>query len=149
MLDLDAIAVASPCTADWNAMTGDERVRHCGLCNNKVYALSVLTRAEAEALVAKAEGGARVCVRFFRRTDGTVLTQDCPIGLAARLRRRVLQGFAAVAAAVVMLLGLIGWRYAREPEPIMGRMVMGDICPPPTAPVAPSGDGGRRLPSAD
>ena len=28
---LARIRVATPCTADWNAMTGDDRVRHCAL----------------------------------------------------------------------------------------------------------------------
>ena len=29
---LSAIQIASPCTADWNAMTGDDRARFCGEC---------------------------------------------------------------------------------------------------------------------
>ena len=37
---LDNIRVAAPCNADWNDMTGDDRVRHCGSCSKKVYNLS-------------------------------------------------------------------------------------------------------------
>src|SRR3954469_19985825 len=44
---LDQIQVASPCTADWSQMTGDDRTRHCGACQKNVYNLSGMTRAEA------------------------------------------------------------------------------------------------------
>jgi hypothetical protein len=41
--------------------------------------------AEAERLVVEKEG--RLCVRFHRRADGTVLTRDCPVGLRRWLAR--------------------------------------------------------------
>jgi Carboxypeptidase regulatory-like domain len=40
---------------------------------------------EAEELVSKREG--RMCVRFYRRKDGTVMTENCPVGLKVVLRR--------------------------------------------------------------
>jgi hypothetical protein len=83
-LPLDRISVASPCTASWDEMRGDDRVRFCGHCQLNVYNLSAMTRQAAEQLVAQREG--RLCVRFYRRTDDTVLTPDCPRGLEA-LRR--------------------------------------------------------------
>jgi hypothetical protein len=82
---LDRIQIASPCSMSWDAMKGDDRMRFCGSCQLNVYNLSGMSRAEAEQLVLKKEG--RLCVRFFRRDDGTLLTQDCPVGWAA-LRRR-------------------------------------------------------------
>ena len=84
LIPLEAISVASPCSADWNAMTGDERSRFCGVCAKNVYNLSALTRAQAETLIAEKEGD--LCVRYFQRADGTMLTADCPIGLL-RLQR--------------------------------------------------------------
>lgn len=99
---LDGIQVASPCTASWDAMAGDDRVRFCGLCAKNVYDLSGMRRGEAEALVFGTEG--KVCVRFFRRQDGTVLTDDCPVGLKA-IRRAI---FRRVAAAFVLVAGLLG-----------------------------------------
>jgi hypothetical protein len=81
---LHGLKVAKPCPASWEAMVGDDRVRRCELCQLNVYNISELTRPEAEALVARSEG-TRLCVRFFRREDGTVLTQDCPVGVL-RLR---------------------------------------------------------------
>src|SRR5580765_8057104 len=69
---LDAISIASPCSASWDDMVGDERARFCGKCEKNVYNLSSLTRAEAEALLVEKEG--KVCVRYYQRADGTVLT---------------------------------------------------------------------------
>jgi hypothetical protein len=85
---LDNIRVASPCPASWEKMSGDDRVRHCQLCQLNVYNLSEMTRAEAERLIISREG--RLCVRFYRRADGTILTRDCPRGwraLTARVSR--------------------------------------------------------------
>ena len=64
-------------------MSGDDRVRFCDLCNLHVYDISRLSRKEAEALITKTEG--RICARVYRRTDGTVITKDCPVGLRAMI----------------------------------------------------------------
>src|SRR5579872_5483516 len=82
---LDDVRIASPCSARWEDMVGDDRVRHCGQCEKDVYFLSGMTRTEAEALLAAR--GASLCARIFRRADGTVLTADCPVGIAARIAR--------------------------------------------------------------
>src|SRR5688500_11152521 len=71
---LDNIKVAAPCSAEWSKMTGDDRVRHCGDCDKRVYNLSAMTRDEAQALLVQREG--RLCVRYYKRHDGTVLTAD-------------------------------------------------------------------------
>lgn len=99
---LDLIEVASPCPASWDEMIGDERVRFCQQCKLQVYNLSQMTRAQAEEFVARREG--RTCVRFYRRTDGTVLTRDCPVGLRA-LKRRFVRATAATAGLLVALIG--------------------------------------------
>ena len=44
---LDDIQIATPCSASWDDMRGDDRVRHCGDCRMNVYNLSEMTRAEA------------------------------------------------------------------------------------------------------
>jgi hypothetical protein len=80
---LDNLSVASPCHAVWDDMEGTDRVRFCDDCRLHVYNLSELSKPAAERLVARHEGQGRLCVRFFRRADGTVLTRDCPRGLAA------------------------------------------------------------------
>ena len=96
---LSKVRVASPCPADWDSMIGDERVRFCGQCELNVYNLSAMTKAQAENLIVRTEG--RLCVRFFRRKDGSILTQDCPVGLRA-LRQRMSRIRRALAS---MLLG--------------------------------------------
>ena len=97
---LSNVKVASPCSADWEAMAGDERKRFCGDCRLHVYNLSGMTQYDAENLLRLSEG--RLCVRYFQRTDGTILTQDCPVGWAAVKRR--ISVFASAAAAVFISL---------------------------------------------
>jgi hypothetical protein len=94
---LPNIRVATPCSADWNAMTGDERIRACASCNKNVYNLSSMTREEAETLIMAHAG--RLCVRYYQRNDGTILLKDCAIGIKQKRKRRVL------AAGVLALLG--------------------------------------------
>jgi hypothetical protein len=98
---LDDLTIASPCAANWDDMSGDERARFCGSCRLHVYDLSGLSRKEAERLVFRQEG--RLCVRFFRREDGTILTRDCPVGLAAARAR-----LARLAAFVLGLFAMLG-----------------------------------------
>jgi hypothetical protein len=101
LTDLNALRIASPCLASWAAMRGDHRVRFCASCSKHVYDLSGLTAAEARSLIGEAEG--RVCVRLYRRRDGTVLTADCPVGLRSAVRRRLLR---LATAGVVMVAAL-------------------------------------------
>lgn len=115
---LDGLRVASPCAASWERMQGDERSRFCSLCGLNVYNLSAMTRPEAEALAARREG--RLCVRFFKRADGTVLTQDCPVGLRALRRRLALFACALAGLIGYAVLAAASWRpgCARRGEPL-------------------------------
>ncbi len=102
---LDSIKVASPCSADWDAMIGNERRRFCGECKLNVYNLSGMTRGEAESLIMNAEG--RLCARFFRRTDGTIITKDCPVGWQA-VKQRMTRVWTAVASVLITAVSGIG-----------------------------------------
>lgn len=102
---LNNIKVASPCSQDWNSMSGDNRKRFCGECKLNVYNLSGMTKEEAENLLVNSEG--RLCVRFYRRSDGTVLTQDCPVGWAA-FKRRVSKTAAGVASLIFGVFSGLG-----------------------------------------
>lgn len=84
---LDQVKVASPCNARWEDMAGDDKSRFCGKCEKSVYNLSAMTREEAELLVLEREG--QLCARFYRRPDGTMLTQDCPVGVRRKRLRLV------------------------------------------------------------
>jgi hypothetical protein len=106
---LEELRIATPCNADWDDMNGDERVRFCGKCEKNVYNLSAMSRADAEALVREKEQ--RLCVRFYQRADGTVLTGDCPVGVQKkRLRQRVWASLSGAAASLMLLLGLSAGR---------------------------------------
>ena len=83
---LNRVKVAAPCPANWNYMEGDERVRRCALCKLNVYNLSEMNREDAAALVSQTEG--RLCVRYYQRRDGTLITRDCPVGIRA-IRKRL------------------------------------------------------------
>ena len=99
---LNNIKVASPCSANWDEMLGDDRKRYCGDCKLNVFNLSGMTKIEAEDLLTNSEG--RVCVRFYRRSDGTVLTQDCPVGWA-KVKRNLSRAATAVFTLIVGLFG--------------------------------------------
>lgn len=100
-IPLESITIANPCRADWNLMQGDDTARFCQSCEKHVYNLSEMTRREAEALIQEKEGS--LCVRYFQRPDGTMLTADCPIGLSPA-RRPWWQYLGAGAAAIIALL---------------------------------------------
>ena len=172
---LDLIQIASPCPALWDEMAGDERVRFCKLCKLNVYNLSEMTREEAVAFIGRHIAGQassvtqradrqanngiqRMCVRLYRRADGTVLTKDCPVGLGV-LRQRVVRAAAALAGLVLAMVGgtLFGGSASRllpgpfkspvrafanwvEPEPVWDvngpALLGGPWISPPTPPLA-------------
>jgi len=102
---LSNIKIASPCSADWNEMMGNERRRFCGECKLNVYNLSGMSQREAENFLLNSEG--RLCVRFYKRADGTILTKDCPVGWQA-IRQRVSKTATAFASLVFAALSGIG-----------------------------------------
>jgi hypothetical protein len=115
---LDQIKIAAPCSADWNQMFSfeGERVRFCSQCNLNVYNLSDMSRQEAEALINKTEG--RLCVRFYRRSDGSVLTQNCPVGLRA-IKRRVAWAAQVIFGMVSSLVSGLGlYIFVRPSVPV-------------------------------
>jgi hypothetical protein len=102
---LNNIRIASPCSADWNEMYGNERKRFCGDCKLNVYNLSGMSRRDAEELLRGSEG--RLCVRYYQRADGTILTDDCPVGWAKVKRRARVAATAAFSLIVTLFSGLL------------------------------------------
>lgn len=101
---LQVVDVATPCHAEWNSMTGDERSRYCGQCRKQVYNLSAMSADQAVSLIREKEGD--LCIRLYRRTDGTVLTSDCPVGVG-RVWKRIKAVAAGVTAACVLGCGAV------------------------------------------
>lgn len=125
---LNNLKVASPCSQDWNAMIGSERKRYCGECKLNVYNLSGMSRTEAENLITSSEG--RLCVRFYQRADGSVLTEDCPVGWA-RVKQRTRAYVTAVASLIFTFFGALGLVAAFKKS--SDAMIMGGISPVSTA----------------
>ena len=151
---LENLKIASPCSQDWNEMNGSDHKRFCGECNLNVYNLSGMTKYDAENLLRLSEG--RLCVRYFQRSDGTVLTKDCPVGWAA-VKRRISFAAAAAFGVFLSLIGTIGvmslfgkkidigkqipWVKPTSDPQIMGAIAM----PSPTPKVSPTPKGVQKM----
>lgn len=141
-ISLQRITIASPCAASWDKMQGDERVRHCGDCNKNVFNLSAMPDAAAAALLADNHSG-ELCVRFYQRQDGTVMTSDCGDSPRAAVRQAwqrlphmagvAVLAFSAAAAVNAAAPAAGAGQVAAPPAPPM--MMMG--APPPTPERAP------------
>ena len=128
---LDSVSIAAPCKASWDQMVGDDHVRFCGQCEKNVYNLSSLPREEAEALLAAKEG--KMCVRLFKREDGTVLTSDCPVGVKKRRRRRA--AIAAVGGGRMAAAAALSQREsATMGSAVPVSVVQGDVAAPTATP---------------
>lgn len=141
------IDVAAPCTASWDAMTGDDKSRFCGQCQLNVYNLSAMSDAEVDKLWQSKNG--RLCARFYQRADGTVLTDNCPVGL--RKLRDAARRAVRVAATVLSLA--LSWTAAfagpkcndkdtnkcqknqatTSKKPVRDAAIMGDVAEPAPA----------------
>ena len=156
---IQSARIASPCDMKWEDMTGDDRVRHCEVCDLNVYNFAAMSEDEANELLASAEG--RICGRLWRRFDGTIITADCPVGLRA-VRRKMVFMTARIVAATVALCSVLAFGRSRDvepwqgpdstytqtkqrietwlnnaPPPVPGRIALGGVCAPPPAPVQP------------
>jgi hypothetical protein len=102
MIDINKMRVASPCSVGWETMSGDERARHCQNCKLNVYNIAGLTNREVTDLFETREG--RICIRLMKRSDGTVITKDCPVGLRAH-QKRIARTATAAFGALLTLFG--------------------------------------------
>ncbi len=98
---LDNLYIGAPCSVSWDSMTGDERARACSQCSRKVYNLSDMTKNEAETFLQ--ENGVSHCVTFYRRQDGTIMTDNCPVGLR-KLRDQCKFAMRVAAASIAFLM---------------------------------------------
>ncbi|MDH3528348.1 MAG: hypothetical protein OEQ28_02180, partial [Acidobacteriota bacterium] len=75
---------------------------------------------QAETLIMNSEG--RLCARFYRRADGTIITKDCPVGWAV-VRKRMSRVWTAVASVVLTAfagIGIVSLTRETKPETVMG-----------------------------
>lgn len=132
--------IASPCHEDWDQMTGDDKKRFCHSCEKNVHNLSSMSDQEISDLLSRPDN---VCVRLYKRHDGTILTEDCPIGLEkvkSHLKRK--QFIAAFFCLMTLIFSFqlkAGERalkgkvaISQEMPEIMGDvMIMGGLTAPP------------------
>ena len=107
---LSKVYIAAPCKADWDAMSGDERKRFCGAYKLNVYNVSAMSTREAADLIRNSETGP--CLKLYRRKDGTIITDDCPVGLR-KMRDRV-RIWSAAAIALLVSVNLISSAQAQD-----------------------------------
>lgn len=77
------LKVASPCPMLWDRLdkTEERGVRFCRECRKNVYNLIEISEADLNNLLTGATAGDSLCLRLYQRADGTVITNDCPVGL--------------------------------------------------------------------
>ena len=127
--------IASPCHEEWNKMSGDDKCRFCDSCEKKVYDLSSMSTKEVLKLV---QGPEVICGKIYKREDGTILTEDCPIGIdqiRTYVKRR--QYLMALYCGILLMVSVISASisYGDENNRLMGKVayqvIQGDILEPP------------------
>lgn len=100
------VDIPVPCTASWDEMTGDIRVRHCAGCNKNVVNLSAMPAVEGAALIAENLNG-ELCVRMDKRHDGSIVSSDGGDSERATARQpwRRLPGLAGAAVLALSAAG--------------------------------------------
>ena len=85
-----------------------------------------MAREEAEAVLRAGKGD--ICVRLYRRTDGTVLTQDCPAGLRHQRFWRRATGIAA-GGLIAAALGIAYEKYIAKEACVGTQATAGGLGP--------------------
>jgi hypothetical protein len=108
-----------------------------------------MPRAEAEQFLQE-RAGSSVCIRYYQRADGTILTEDCPVGVSKKRRKKValaVAGAGAMALAGASLLGarttchtVTGATMGEMPVPVTTGSV---AVPAPEVPPEPEGIQGQ------
>lgn len=139
-------SITRPCSEDWAAMSGGQRLRHCARCARNVVHLSRFGREEAEAYLEQRSG--KLCVRAGFGPDGKVRTRDeAPRAASAAVRgRRRWPRWMLKVASWLLLLGLLPGcdeETTSAPEdpvpapPEDYRELMGEVCLPEEVPPPP------------
>lgn len=100
------VEIATPCSVPWSSMSGDQAVRFCGKCSKNVYNVSEMHELDLLEMIKQKEG--KVCLRVFRRRDGTIITKDCPVGRFALGLRQAIVGLVALLGGLAAP-GIIDW----------------------------------------
>ncbi|HJQ33935.1 MAG TPA: ankyrin repeat domain-containing protein [Pyrinomonadaceae bacterium] len=111
----ERLQISKPCSAEWNSMAGNKRVRFCAHCSLHVHNLSEITPAQASELVRRS--GGRLCLRIERDPGGFPRTRTLAEPLY-QIRRRVSRLAAgAFGAALTLCSAAAAQAQASAPEP--------------------------------
>ncbi len=132
---LGQLTIPTPCSMDWNRMSGDDRTRFCEACGKHVYNLIAMGPEETASLLSGVrERGERRCVRLYRRPDGTLTSSRCQpkFDLAARPWQFTIRSIMAVIAGMAAFLGLAKWlspedKPPRNPPAAGAQVTTGDL----------------------
>ena len=136
---VNSLQIASPCPMKWGDMqrTEEEAIRFCGDCSKNVYDVSKMSAKDASLLLQKAEiSGSSTCMQLWRRADGTVITDDCPVGLR-RIRDSWKKVRSAVATFALLLMAQTSFAQTKGDSADKGLPTRGKVAVPP--PVATGG----------
>ena len=90
-----------------------------------------MTRRQAEDLIAGTE--LRLCIRYYRRRDGSILTQDCPVGLQrlkqrmSRIRRAVTASLLGFFTGASRSYAVNGFKTAMSEPVVVGMVAVRDV----------------------
>lgn len=98
---LETINLAFSCPMDWDKMIGNNQIRYCPECKLSVYNISSLSNVEATKLINSNEN--RLCIKLYRRADGTVLTKDCSVGIRV-IKKKITTNIVVASLAVLLCL---------------------------------------------
>lgn len=120
--NLPILEVEIPCDESWDAMSGDDQTRRCGVCRHDVHDIASFTNEELTVLLARNE---RLCIRLFRRADGTAVTADCA-PLRFRLERAVQRSALGrskwIVAVMFALIALMSFGWMRFGQAVTSRV---------------------------
>ncbi|MFO0739336.1 MAG: hypothetical protein U0270_25795 [Labilithrix sp.] len=111
--------IAAPCDVPWASMKGDDKTRHCGECDRDVHNLSAMSKDELQAflraIVDAPQNATLPCVSMYARQDGTVLLEDCPVGIRARRRKALIASTLGLGGVAVAALTALVFLHQRVP----------------------------------
>jgi hypothetical protein len=128
---------ALPCDWTWDETYSSERYRYCGQCQRPVYNFAGLEIAEAEVIILKAENRSKYTL--YKRTDGKIMTSDCPVAIKKR-SDFLLLSIGGVLAAVVLVVYMMT---LPKPKPALTPAPVATAAPRKNARTAPVSKGAQ------
>jgi hypothetical protein len=113
LIPFEEYFIAAPCEAQWKDMEGTDRFRTCQRCKCIVFDVKRMSLEDAKSMIFTREGKSPQA--FYKREDGTFLTQNCPIGVRnKKIAKQVWVGSVLAVISAFTLLAIIYLRSHAE-----------------------------------